>query len=138
MKHALQITSVAIFILFAAISEAGTLRATELDNATWAKVFSGQVPDTLIEFRRGDVIPVSFSAEGDFFETQNSQPTPLNIKRDFWVRIINQAVQFSLDGTNFKPLPQVAKGTLNIGARADDASGGRASGINMNLQAYQK
>lgn len=139
MKQALQMTSVAVFILFAAmISEAGTLRATDLDNATWSRFFAGKLPEVLIEFRQGDRLPVTLTAEGDFFETQNPQSTPLNIKKDFWMKVVNNDVQFSLNGTDFKPLPQMAKGQFNVGANADDSSGGRANGINMNIQAYQK
>lgn len=138
MKHVLQITSVAVFILFAVISEAGTMRATQLDQQSWQKFFAGNTPDVTIEFRQGDSIPVIFNAEGDFFETHNPQPSQLSIKKDFWMRVLKQTVEFSLDGTNFKPLPQVAKGNFIIGTQADDPSGGRANGINMILQAYQK
>lgn len=138
MKHVLQITSVAIFILFAAISEAGTTRATDMDQAMWGKVFAGQLKDFLIEFRKGDTVPLTFTAEGDFFETQQVQPTPLKVKKDLWVKVDGSKFEVSLDGTNFKPLPQTAHGLLLIGASADDASGGRANGINVNLKAYQK
>lgn len=138
MKHVLQITSVAIFILFAAISEAGTTRATDIDQATWGKVFAGQLKDFLIEFRKGDMLPLTFTAEGDFFETQQAQATPLKVKKDLWMKVDGSKLEISLDGTNFKPLPQVAHGLLMIGASADDTSGGRANGINVNLKAYQK
>ena len=138
MKQVLQITSVAIFILFAAISEAGTMRAMDIDQSTWGKVFAGQMQDYLIEFRKGDSLPMSFTAEGDFFETQQAQPTPLIVKKDIWMKVDGSKFEFSLDGKNFKPLPQVAQGLFSIGASSSDASGGRATGINMNLKAYQK
>lgn len=138
MKQVLQITSVAIFILYAAISEASAIRAQDMDQATWGKAFAGQLKDYLIEFRQGDILPVSFTVEGDFFETQQAQATPLKIKKDLWMKVDGSKFEFSLDGTNFKPLPQMAQGMFTIGASSSDASGGRATGINMNLKAYQK
>lgn len=139
MKQVLQIASVVVFILYAAISEASTMRATDMDQATWDKIFAGQLKDFYIEFRRGDVLPVSFSAEGDFFETQQVQPTPLKVKRDLWVKVDGSKFEFSLDGTTFKPLSDVARGFFSIGlTTADDLSGGRVSGIQMNFKAYQK
>lgn len=138
MKQALQITSVGVFLLFAAISEAGTMRAMDMDQATWGQVFSGQLKDFFIEFRKNDILPVSFTAEGDFFETQQASPTPLKVKRDLWIKVDGSKFEFSLDGTTFKPLPQVAQGIFSIGAVSGDASGGRATGINMNLKAYLK
>lgn len=138
MKHVLQITSVTIFILFAAMSEASTMRAQDIDQETWGKVFAGQLKDFLIEFRQGDTLPVSVTAEGDFFETAQAQTTPLKMKKDVWMKVDGTKYEFSLDGKTFKPLPQVAQGSFSIGATANDSSGGRATGINMNLKAYQK
>ncbi|WP_413289800.1 hypothetical protein [Bdellovibrio sp. HCB337] len=137
MKQFMQITTIAALILVATLSEAQTMRASDLDANTWAKVFNGQMQGVVIEFRRGDTLPVNFTAEGDFFETQRTQPSYLNIKKDFWMMVVKKDVLFSLDGTNYKPLPQVASGTLQVGTGADE-NGGRANFLNVNLSAFQK
>jgi hypothetical protein len=138
MKQLMQITTLTALIFVATLSEAhNSLRATDLDSGTWAKVFSGQLQDLIVEFRQGDEIPVMLSAEGDFFESLRSQPTPLSIKKNFWMKVNKNTLLFSLDGNDFKPLPQVASGTLLVGTGAGDG-GGRAHLININLKAYQK
>jgi len=135
LKQVLQIASVAVFILYAGISEAKPLRASEMDQATWSQVFSGQLKEVVIEFRGGDTLPVSFTAEGDFFETLQIQPTPLKVKRDLWMRANSSVFEFSLDGITFKPLSQLAQGEFAVGLNSKDASNGRATGILINLKA---
>ncbi|HEY8271096.1 MAG TPA: hypothetical protein VIG33_09440 [Pseudobdellovibrionaceae bacterium] len=137
MNKFMQLTAIAALILVATLSEAQTLRATDIDSATWMKIFSGQLRDLIVEFRQGDEIPTTLTAEGDFFETLRTQPTPLSIKKNFWMKVEQNNLLFSLDGTDFKPLPQVASGTLSIGTGAGDA-GGRANQLNINLKAYRK
>lgn len=137
MKQFMQVSAVAALILVAVFSEAHTLRATDLDSATWTKVFSGQIQNLIVEFHQGDELPVTVSAEGDFFETLRTQPTPLSIKKNFWLKVNQDSLLVSLDGNDFKPLPQVASGTLAFGTGAGD-SGGRANLLNINLKAYQK
>lgn len=137
MKQLLQITTIAALILFAALSEAQTMRATDLDSATWGKLVNGQMNGFVVEFRKGDALPINFSAEGDFFETGHTQPNYLNIKKDFWMMGTTKEILFSLDGKNFKPLSEVATGNLMVGAGSNQ-NDGRANFLNIVLKANQK
>lgn len=137
MKHFIQIATIAALILVATLSEAQTLRATEIDSGTWEKVFNGQLQGVVIEFRSGDALPINFMAEGDFFETRQTQVSFLNIKKNFWMMAMKKDLLFSLDGTNYKPLPQVASGSLMVGTGSDQ-NGGIANSLNINLKAFQK
>ncbi|MGZ3806027.1 MAG: hypothetical protein ACXVB4_17565 [Pseudobdellovibrionaceae bacterium] len=137
MKKFMQITAIAALLLVGTLSEAETLRATELDSAMWAKIFAGEMQEMVVEFLKGDELPITVSAEGDFFETLQAQPTPLIIKKNFWLKVNKNTALFSLDGNNFKPLPQVANGTLVVGMGQTEV-GGRAHQLNINLKAYQK
>jgi hypothetical protein len=136
MKQLAQLASIAALILVASFSEARNIRATDLDSKEWSHFFAGEYNDWIIEFRQGDEIPVSLTAEGDFFETNQIHSTPLYIKKNFWLKINDKkGVLASLDGTNFQPLPQFATGTLTVGAGSQN---GVANGINMNIKAIQK
>ena len=137
MKQFFQASMIAALILVATMSEAQTLRATDIDSNTWSKVFAGQMQGVVIEFRQGDYLPINFTAEGDFFETRQTQPNYLSIKKSFWMMVVKKDLLFSVDGTNYKPLPQVAQGSLMLGAGTDENSG-RANVLNINLKATQK
>ena len=137
MKQLTQLTAIAALILVGSLSEAKIVHATDLDSSSWNRFFAGQISDWVVEFRQGDEIPVTFTAEGDFFETPQVNPTPLHIKKNFWLKFDSQkGIWASLDGSNFQPLPQVASGTFTVGANSDQSSGA-ANGITMNLKAMQ-
>jgi hypothetical protein len=137
MKVLLQAATLTALIMVATMSEAQTLRATDIDSSTWGKVFSGQMNGVTIEFRQGDELPMTFSAEGDFFETRQIYETPVSIKKSFWMKVSKNIVLFSLDGSSYKPLPQVASGNFLFGAGSNPGDA-RANTLNMQLKAYMK
>jgi hypothetical protein len=137
MKILLQAATLTALIMVATMSEAHTLRATDIDSETWGKVFSGKMRGVMIEFREGDELPLTFSAEGDFFETRRTQETPVTIKKTFWMKYDQNTVLFSLDGSSFKPLPQVATGNFMVGAGSNPGDA-RANTLNMHVKAFIK
>jgi len=137
MKILLQAATLTALIMVATMSEAQTLRATDIDSTTWSKVFSGKMNGVTIEFRQGDELPLTFSAEGDFFETRQIYETPVTIKKSFWMMVDKNAILFSVDGSNYKPLPQVARGNFLFGAGSNPGDA-RANSLNMQLKAYMK
>ena len=138
MNKLTQLAALAALLLVATMSEAKTFRAVELGSQEWTQFLAGKEDEWVVEFRQGDEIPMTVSAEGDFFETRAVTPTPLIIKKNFWLKInMQKGVFASLDGSTFKPLPQVASGVLSAGASTDSPNG-VASGIQMSLKAFQK
>lgn len=137
MKYFLRALGMTALILAATGSEAKFLRANDIDNATWKKVFAGDFQNIVIEFRAGDVLPVTLSAEGDFLETRNPQPSELVVKKDFWLMAQKKDAQISLDGTHFKPLLEVVKGSLTVSTN-NNPEGGQAQFINILFKAYQR
>lgn len=113
------------------------LRARDMSTKQWSEAMSQQPLNMTVEFRERDEIPVNLTAEGDFIETVQNQPTYIRVKRNFWLKLRNQDVLISLDGVNFKPLNQVVTGQLSAGADAVDA-GIPVNSIQILLQMFMK
>ncbi|MFN7685700.1 MAG: hypothetical protein ACK5QT_09860 [Oligoflexia bacterium] len=118
-------------------AEARTVRATELTPQVWSQFDKGEISDLTVEFRQGDEIPVTLQTEGDLLETKSASPTYIGVKRSFWVRMEQNQILMSLDGTHFKPFNQVIGGSFTVGASSDQI-GGPASAINMLFKGYLK
>ena len=118
----------ALLLCVGGVSEAKTVRATELKNVLqsgWAKT----IPNgTVVEFRQGDQLPVALQFEGDFLETTQASQGYVAVKRNFWILVDQNQVQVSLDGTTFKNMDEVASGSLSAGAGSDS---GPADAINI-------
>ena len=116
-------------------ANAKTIRATELNASFWDNLQKRTMSEVIVEFRQSDEIPVTFSAQGDFLESVQSGTTYVTVKRSFWIKVAGSDLEMSLDGTTFKPLNQVVKGSISA-----DAAGGSnpVGGINVVLQALLK
>jgi hypothetical protein len=116
-------------------AQAKTIRATELNAGFWSQLQSRAAGDVTVEFRQGDEIPVTFSAQGDFLESTQSGTTYVSVKRNFWIKIVGNDLEMSLDGATFKPLDQMVKRSIS----ADAGAGSNPIGaINVVLQAFMK
>lgn len=135
MKHTVQLVLITALILVAAMSEARTVRATELSGLRWEDLSAKDGDEVVIEFREGDEIPVHFAMSGDFAEMNGDAANLLHIKKNFYLKIVHDQVAVSLDGAQYKPLPEVMTGTLQAGA---NESGGIANALNIMLTASQK
>ena len=82
-------------------------------------------------------MPVSFSAEGDLFETTQSTVGYVGIKKNFWIKLQNNNVLMSLDNSNFKDIKDMISGSFEAGTGADQ-NGGLANTLNLALKAYLK
>ncbi|MGE3683773.1 MAG: hypothetical protein AB7G93_18795 [Bdellovibrionales bacterium] len=124
-------------LLFAGTSEAKIIRATEINGAGWASLSDGAAGDTVIEFRRGDELPVTLSAAGDLIETTRSATSYVGVKRDFWLKIQPSEIQISLDGTTFRDLGDVLYGGIEAGAGSEQ-NGGVADLIKVVFKSFLK
>jgi len=134
MKNVLAVTMM-LNLLFVGNAEAKTIRATEMNGSLWSQLTAGVAEKLIVEFRQGDELPVSFSAEGDLLETSRVGVSYVLVKRNFWLKLENGEVQMSLDGTAFKPVEHMLTGSFNAGA---GDIGGIANAINLGLKAKLK
>lgn len=118
-------------------AQAKTIRATDLGSSVWAEISKGTLNDVTIEFRQGDQLPVSFSAEGDLFETTQNSVGYVGIKKNFWIKLQNNNILMSLDNSTFNNIKDVISGSFEAGTGADQ-NGGSANALNLALKAYLK
>lgn len=117
--------------------QAKTIRASALGASVWSEITKGKLSDVIIEFRQGDELPVSFSAEGDLFETTQSSVGYVGIKKNFWIKLQNNKILMSLDNLSFKEIKDVISGSFEAGTGASQ-NGGLANTLNLALKAYLK
>ena len=108
-----------------------------MDSHKWSELYQGKMQEVTIEFREGDELPMTFVAEGDLFATSQSPVTYISIKRNFWIKISENALVMSLDGVTFKPFTQVITGSFNVGGKPDQTTGSIDS-IQAVLKTYLK
>ncbi len=109
-----------------------SIRVTKLSSNLIKKIQKGEVEDLVVEFKLGDRLPVNLKAEGDLFESVDSNPTFVEVKKDFYLNIKGSSLNMSLDGVNFKPFTKVAKSKLSISTPNDNAiENYPASAINL-------
>ncbi len=118
-------------------AHAKTIRATDLGSSIWSEISKGSLTDVTIEFGQGDQLPVSFSAEGDLFETTQNSVGYVGIKKNFWIKLQNSNILMSLDNSSFKDIKDVISGSFEAGTGADQ-NGGLANTLNLALKAYLK
>ncbi len=124
-------------LMLAGAAEAKTIRATELSSSFGSQVSKGSAGDITVEFHQGDELPVTFAAQGDLLETTKPAVSYIGVKRDFWLKLEQNNLQISLDGTSFKDIKDVLSGSFTAGAGSEQ-NGGIASAINLAFQAYLK
>lgn len=122
-------------LFFTAQIQAKTVRATEMTSVMWSHLTGAGSDDFTIEFRQGDVLPVTVGAQGDFLETTQVGTSEVLVKKNFWIQLQNNALRVSLDGTTFKPMGDVVTGGLTVGGWSGS---GPINAINLALEAYAK
>ena len=129
---------VALFtLLLAGAAEARTLRATELSSSLWQRLAAGSAEELVVEFRQGDELPVSFTADGDLIQTSRAGVSYVTVKKNFWLRLQDNKVQLSLDGAAYRPIQDMLSGSVTAGAGSEE-NGGVANAINVALKAVLK
>ena len=138
MKQVITISMIALCMsLLSGVAQAKTIRATDMTSSLWSDLSRGALGDLVVEFRQGDELPVTFSAEGDLLETTHSASSYVGVKRNFWVRLQQTKIQMSLDNVAFKDVSDILSGSFQAGAGSDQ-NGGAASAISLALKAYLK
>ena len=132
-----KITALILGILLTGVAEAKTIRATEMNSSLWSRLTAGTAEELIVEFRQGDELPVSFTAEGDLLETTRTGTSYVSVKRNFWLKLQNDNIQMSLDGAAYKSIKDVISGSLTAGAGSEQ-NGGVANAINLGLKANLK
>lgn len=115
MKQMIQTTLATFSLLFATLSEAKTIRATDMTSTQWSQLYSGQGQDLVVEFREGDELPVTLEAEGDLVETRKASTTYISVKKHFWMKLMQNDLVLSLDGQNFLPVSKLISGSFSAG-----------------------
>jgi hypothetical protein len=126
-------------LLLSGVAQAGgkVVRATDMGTTMWSDLTKGKLGDVVVEFRQGDELPVTFEAQGDLIETKQTSVSYVGIKRNFWLRLSQNDVEISLDGTTFKKLNEILTGSLEAGAGSAQ-NGGVADAITIMFKAYLK
>ena len=120
-----------------ATAQARLVRASEMNSDQWSEIFKNGSAEVIVEFHQGDEIPVSFSAQGDLLETTKPGLSYVQVKKNFWLKLLNNDVVLSLDGSNFKPLNQVISGSFTADAGSGQ-SGLPVNAIELSLKALLK
>ena len=118
-------------------ASAKVVRATEMGSSMWSDLTKGKLDEVTVEFRQGDELPVAFEAQGDLMETRQTSVSTVGIKRNFWLKLSQNDIVISMDGTTFKKLNEVTSGSLEAGA-ASATNGGVADAINIVFKAFLK
>lgn len=114
-----------------------TIRVTQLNSDMWQKLKTGEISQLIVEFRQGDVLPLTVNVGGDLLETTDNHPSNLIVRRPFFVKVEQDKVLLSLNGTEYKSIQELLKGNINVGASSEE-NGGPANAINVLVQAFLK
>ena len=101
-------------------SVSNALRVTEINSELISKIQRGEVQNLVVMFKEGDRLPVNLKAEGDLFESVDKNPTFVEVKKDFHLKVIGKNLSMSFDGVHFKPFNELARGSIFVGTNADD------------------
>lgn len=86
------------------------------------------VPETLF-VKAGNVLPVDLELGGDLFANADTTAFRVAAKRDLWIRVRDDQVQVSFDGTHFDAWEKCFTGSLS--ARADAGPSGEVDGFSI-------
>lgn len=85
----------------------------------------------VIEFRKGDRVPLSLMVGGDVVEFETTPQAFMLIKRDTWIKVDSSGeVLMSFDQKNFSPIRDLVTGVLSAGISE--------SGVNLVLKIEKK
>lgn len=126
-------------LLLSGVAQAGgkVVRATDMGTSFWSDLTKGKLGDVVVEFRQGDELPVTFVAQGDLIETRQTSVSYVGIRKNFWLRLRQNSLEISLDGTIFKKPNEVLTGSLEAGAGSAQ-NGGVVDTINIMFKAFLK
>ena len=126
-------------LVLSGVAHAGekVVRATDLGTTMQSGLTNGGFSNVIIEFRQGDELPMTLEVQGDLAETTQASVSRIGIKKNFWIRLSQNNLEISLDGTTFKKLNELLTGSLQAGAGSAQ-NGGVADAISIIFKAFQK
>jgi hypothetical protein len=98
------------------------IRASKTEGNFLSILQKNGLKNAVIEFRSGDYLPVKVKMDGDFFKSIDENLTYIEVKKGFFLKIENNKLVISLDGTNYKSLSESITGMFAFytGAEEDD------------------
>lgn len=138
-----KMTFVILALLLCSAVKADTgssIRVSKLGPEMMTKIQKGEVKNLVVEFKEGDRLPVNLKAEGELFESVDSNPIFVEVKKDFYVKVTGSNVQMSFDAVNFSPINELIRGSVSVGANSDNSNTVNfpASVINVIFSAFLK
>lgn len=123
----MKIITICLFLTLTLASKnllAKTIRATELNNNMMTQLLEAK-EECIIDFRKGDLITLNFLAQGDLFESENVENNNLIIKKDFLVKIKNDAIMVKIGNKPYLGLKDAITGNFFLSS----ISGGQIPGV---------
>lgn len=90
------------------------IRSAKLNAEYLNKIQKGEIDNAVIEFLEGDRLPINIKAGGDLFESVDSNPTFVEVKKHFFVKIMKSNITMSFDGETFKSIKELLSGSLTV------------------------
>jgi hypothetical protein len=112
-----------------------SIRPNQLNEDVFRRLNAGEIPQLVVEFRQGDLLPLTVKIEGDLLETIENHPSSIVVRKPFFVKIEQDKIQMSMNGIEYKPFQELLKGKIDVGASSDQG-GGPANAINVLVQAF--
>src|SRR3989344_2366689 len=117
------------------VAQAEPLRFSELTGDVWEKFQKGELQEVIIEFRKGDLVPVKVCAEGDLLGIDDPTTIYVTVKETFFIKFTQTALLMSRDNQDYKPFNELITGSFTAGA-ASDKNGGPVHSIDMLFRAF--
>jgi len=112
------LTLISLLIMGLASVQASTIRFTDLDSDELTRVLEGK-SDQTVEFRRGDLIPLSLRVEGSLLSIAKKNTSVLKVEKDFFVKASGSSIKISFDGQDYVNFNEALTGSLTIGANGN-------------------
>ena len=103
-----------LFISLASV-QAESIRFSELAQDELSNVLKGKANQT-VEFRKGDLIPLSFKVRGNLLSLAKNYANILKVEKDFFIKANRASIKISFDGYDYVDLKDALSGSLTVGA----------------------
>ena len=90
--------------------QASSMRFSELTGDVWEKFQKGELQEVIVEFRKGDLVPVKIRAEGDLLFVDDPSTIYVTIKETLFIKCTQTALLMSRDNQDYKPFNELITG----------------------------
>ncbi|GEM_PF-1598465 len=113
------------------------IRARDMGTAMWSDFSRGKLGHVVVEFRKGDELPMTFETKGDLLEIKQSSVSCIGVKRSFWLRLMPTDIEISFDGVEYKKINEALLGSFEV-QPGSAQNGGIADAISVIFSAFIK